>query len=292
MTSQAQPDIEFINLILSSEGKKITDRFKLNRLKQAVQAYVNLNVTDSVVALVDYHCYVNEPDMAWHIIQEALKNSGYSEQLVIPLLRTSHMLGSWEKIKYAWNLYFENHKLEDMSLPIRSTFIGDCNLYIDTSIVPMHLKTLARELLGINSDKISLYLEQLNECDISLRTYQKVIEKALNIIHSYYVVHAWDHKTKFTIDGIVIYVSNQHLTDKDAIMMAQELDDRILQDEDIDFQLEADNIQVIFTNKNLDDIPQDFNPFAEDENEDKALIELVKNRMATDSKDAIEIELN
>ena len=138
--------------------------------------------------------------------------------------------------------------------------------------------------------RTSQKLEWLDYLGISLENYRKVIDI---ITAEFSKEFNGDIEYYFTCreDDILLLLYNKNWTDKETLEITQIINDAILEVNDVNFQLEADLIQILAINCNPDRIPKNFDIY-DNESEDEELFKLVSSRKSQYSSNSEEFALD
>ena len=126
MTLQPQIDVDFINEMLFSHGKKVLDPFRLNRLDKAIKAMEKVDPIQAAAARSDYLTHINDNYLALEYLKRAISKYGYQIPFAICQIRIAYRIGDWTLIKNAWNYLFDHADLEKLEAHNVQGFINDC----------------------------------------------------------------------------------------------------------------------------------------------------------------------
>lgn len=273
MTPQPKIDVEFINDMLSYEGRKDLSPFKLNRLDKAIKILERGDSAQGAAARADYYCYINQPYNALKVLDEVIKRYGYGKMIARSTFRAAMAIGEWEVIKTTIN-----DIIECKELFLKTDFIEkyiDCHcLYLDNSSKFINVLT---DYKVTNPNEISSHISerknQLLEQDCSLSVYRKVLAIAFQTIYKKYSILL---DSEFRLNNMQIIISSKHWTLEETVELTEDINNEILKNTDIDFQIAADDIEVFCINFSKDKLPDDFVYYDDD---DSDLIKLVQKRM-------------
>ncbi len=277
MSLQRQSDVGFINNIFAQEGRKTLDVFKLGRLDKAIKALERNDPSQGAAARADYYTYNNQSELAFATLDKAIKQYGYSQMLGRVQVRTAKSIGNWLLIKkYTERLLMT--KDFELRLPDLSNYIEDSAMHLDNSndfikILQLHdVKEYERIYSDIES-KRDWYLKQGGD----LSVYRKVLEITIKTIKSKYSLPL---EMEFRTQSLQLIVSNSYWSLEETAELTKEINNAILEQEDLDFQLAADDIEVFCINFSIDKLPKDFVYYEDNDND---LIEIIETRMANNS---------
>lgn len=268
-----QLDVGYINDILSSEGRKNLDPFKMNRLNKAVQLLERQDGAQGIAARADYYTYINKPEQALKITRKAVEYYGYDLQLTRSLVRAAIEFARWDLLKKVF---------EDILI---STQLASETYFLDTyikfSCFNIDNSGEFEGILDANNvqgrDQIYSYISSLNaqllSQDCSLEVYRKVLSKSFRAIYNKYNGH---FMADFRIQNLQLIIFNKHWSLEETLELTEDVNSAILEDTDIDFQIAADEIEVFCINFPIENLPEDFVYFEDDDDE---LIKLVQTRM-------------
>lgn len=284
MSLQPQGDVEFINTMFAQEGRKTSDVFKLKRLDKAIKVLERNDPSQGAAARADYYTYNNQFELALSTLDNAIKQSGYSEMLGYTQVRTAKSIGNWDLLKqYTERLLMrKDFKLSHADI---LRYIEDSTMYFDNSGDFMKILQLydIKEYESIYSNiesRIDWYLKQ----DGDLSVYRKILEITSKTIRLKYLLPL---DMEFRTYSLQLIVSNNYWSLEETVELTKEINDAILKQDDLDFQIAADDIEVFCINFSIDKLPKDFVYYEENDND---LIELIENRMANNSSPEIDGE--
>ncbi|OLF40818.1 MULTISPECIES: hypothetical protein [unclassified Psychrobacter] len=275
MSLQPQSDVEFINTMFAQEGKKTFDVFKLKRLDRAVKALERNDPSQGAAARADYYIYTNQLELAFITLDKAIKQNGYNQMFGQTQVRAAKSIGRWPLLKqYSEKLLLRKEFKISKEDVLR--YIEDSTMYLDNS--GDFIKVLdfydikERDFIYSNiQSRIDWYLKQNGD----LSVYQKVLELVVKTIKLKYSLPL---DIEFRTKSLQLIISNKHWTLEETIELNKEINNAILDHDDIDFQIAADDIEVFCINIPISNIPEDFVYYEENDDD---LIELVEARMAS-----------
>lgn len=273
MTIQPKIDIEFINQILNSYGKKTTNPFHLNRLDIAISQLEKHDLIEGISARADYLQYINEYDEALNLIDSTIEKFGNKEFLLMIKIKILSHLVNWDLLKKTWQDFFSLFEPNTQTYA-HKIYLTHSQVFLDNDFVSNFYLPLEEEILY--KEKIKNHLNQLNDLDISLDTYRTVIGLTYKVLSESYSLLDFDYALNFNADSVQFIVENFSWQTDDIKQLYQEVNEAILAIDDVDFQTEADNIEVIFINFPIENLPSDFRL---DDDDDSDLIETVTQRM-------------
>lgn len=284
MSLQPQSDVGFINTIFAQDGIKALDVFKLRRLDKAIKALERNDPSQGAAARADYYIYNNQSELAFSTLDKAIKQNGYSQMFGYTQVRAAKSIGNWSLLK----LYSERMLMrKDFELSTKDVlrYIEDSTMYLDNS--GNFLKILQSfdikdyDLIYSNIQaRIDWYLKQGGD----LSVYRKVLEIAIKTIKLKYSLPL---DIEFRSHSLQFIVSNEYWSLEETVELTKEINDAILEQDDLDFQIAADDIEVFCINIPISKIPENFVYYEDD---DSDLIELVETRMANNPSPEIDGE--
>ena len=270
------PDTKFLNQILDSQGKKQLDAFTINRLNLAVKALSRIDSSLAAAAEADVLTYNNEYIKALKLLTKNIVKHGYSSNFLDSQLRAANSSCDWHISESIWNEYLAKYKFNNLPDNLKFRYIQFLSLYAITNQF---------DELTQASEK----LQRLNYLGISLENYRKIVDiisaefsKKFNGDIEYYFA--------FREEDVLLLLYNKNWTDEETLEITKIINDGILEVNDVNFQLEADLIQILAVNCNPDRIPKDFDIY-DDESEDEELFELVSSRKSQYSSNSEEFAL-
>lgn len=284
MSLQRQSDVGFINNIFVQEGRKTLDVFKLRRLDKAIKALERNDPSQGAAARADYYNYNNQSELAFATLDKAIKQYGYSQILGRVQVRTAKSIGNWLLIKkYTERLLMR--KDFELRLPDLSNYIEDSAMHLDNSddfikILQLHDVKEYEHICSDIQSRRDWYLKQGGD----LSVYRKVLEITIKTIKSKYSLPL---EMEFRTQSLQLIVSNSYWSLEETAELTKEINNAILEQEDLDFQIAADDIEVFCINFSIDKLPKDFVYYEDDDND---LIELIETRMANNSSPEIDGE--
>lgn len=275
MSLQPQSDVEFINAMFAQEGRKTLDVFKLKRLDRAIKVLERNDPSQGAAARADYYIYTNQPELAFITLDKAIKQNGYNQMFGQTQVRAAKSIGRWPLLKqYSEKLLLRKEFKISKEDVLR--YIEDSTMYLDNS--GDFIKVLdfydikERDFIYSNiQSRIDWYLKQNGD----LSVYQKVLELVVKTIKLKYSLPL---DIEFRTKSLQLIISNKHWTLEETIELNKEINNAILDHDDIDFQIAADDIEVFCINIPISNIPEDFVYYEENDDD---LIELVEARMAS-----------
>ncbi len=274
MSLQPQSDVEFINTMFAQEGKKTFDVFKLKRLDRAVKALERNDPSQGAAARADYYIYTNQLELAFITLDKAIKQNGYNQMFGHTQVRVAKSIGNWPLLKqYSEKLLLR----KDFKLSHEDVlrYIEDSTMYLDNSgdfIKVLRLYDIKERdsIYSSIQSRIDWYLRQ----DGDLSVYRKVLEIAIKTIKFKYSLPL---DIEFRTKSLQLIVSSKYWSLEETIELTKEINNAILEHDDIDFQIAADDIEVFCINIPISNIPEGFVYY---EDNDDSLIELIESRMA------------
>ena len=268
-----QPDVGYINEILSSKGRKSLNPFKINRLDKAIHRLEGYDSFQGVAARADYYTYINEPERALEITHKAVEYHGYDLKIARSLVRAAIEFSHWDLIKETFEEILISTELSDES-SFLDTYIRLSCWNIDNS---GRFKGILETNDVGNRDQIYSYIDSLSiqllseGCD--LEVYRKVLSKSFRAIYNKYNVN---FIADFRIQSLQLIISNRYWSLEETLELTEDINNAISQDSDVDFQISADEIEVFCINFPVESLPEDFVYYEDDDDE---LIKLVQTRM-------------
>lgn len=285
MNAQPKVDVEFINQILNSHGKKTTNPFHLNRLDIAISQLEKHDLIEGISARADYLQYINEYDEALNLIDSTIEKFGNKEFLLMIKIKILSHSVNWDLLKKTWQDFFSLFEPNTQTYA-HKIYLTHSQVFLDNDFVSNFYLPLEEEILY--KEKIKNHLNQLNDLDISLDTYRTVIGLTYKVLSESYSLLDFDYALNFNADSVQFIVENFSWQTDDIKQLYQEVNEAILAIDDVDFQTEADNIEVIFINFPIENLPSDFRL---DDDDDSDLIEIVTQRMQDDDSEMIKLEV-
>lgn len=275
MSLQPQGDVEFINTMFAQEGRKTSDIFKLRRLDNAIKALEHSDPIQGASARAYYYCHKNQYALAISFLDKAIKENGYNQILASTkaiIIRTN---GDWGLLKAESEklLLMKEFKVEQERI-IR--YIRDSELYIDNTGKFMEVlsKYNIEERHQISS-QIELKAKQVISQGIDLSTYRKVLAISINEINKEYDLSLG---IEFNTANLQIVFSSELWTLEETVDLTKKINRAILNEDDLDFQIAADEIEVFCVNIPINKLPEDFVYYEDDD--DESLVKLIETRMA------------
>ena len=287
MTAQPQVDVNFINEMLVPRGKKDLDPFRLNRLDKSISVFEKHDPIQGAGARIDYFIHINQLDMAAKHLEMAKRKFGFYEFFASSQVRIANRTTGWEGVKEAWNYYFNNLSFKEINPKEAMSFIKDCNWYagydlpVFDEIEKVHFSDVQRLKLEIDG-----FANKLFEVNVSLSTYRKVASIITKTIYENYRINT-KHESHINED-MKIFIVYENWTDEEVLELTAKVNEAILAIDDVNFQVEADNIEVLFLNFEVRKLPSDFSVYEDD---DSDLVNIVSKRMNDDNEELIKIEV-
>lgn len=268
-----QPDVGYINDILANEGRKNLDPFKMNRLNKAIQLLEREDGVQGIAARADYYTYNNEPKQALEITRKAIEYYGYDLHLIRSLVRAAIEMSHWDFLKT-----FLEGVLTSKSLNLENEFL---DVYIKFSCLYLDSSGKFKDILDAKRvekrehiySHIDVSNAQILDQGCTLEVYREVLSKSFRAIYDKYALHL---ETDFRAHNLQLIISNSHWSLEETVELTEDINNAILENSDIDFQLASDEIEVFCINFPIENVPEDFVYY---EDEDDELIKLVQSRM-------------
>jgi len=276
MSLQPQGDIEFINAMFAQEGRKTLNPFKLKRLDDAIKALEHTDPIQGISARAYYYCHQNQYELAISFLDKAIKKNGYNHIFANTKVIVVRTTSNWSLLKSESEnlLMAAEFKVEEERV---IKYITDSELYVDNTGKFMEvLNKYNIEDRHQISAQIELKAEQLTSKGIDLLTYRKILSISIKEINKEYDVSL---NIEFNIDKLQLIFSSEFWTFEETVDLTKKINRTILNDDDLDFQIAADEIEVFCVNIPINKIPQDFIYYEDNDNDDD-LIELIETRMA------------
>lgn len=270
------PDVKFLNQILDLQGKKQLDVFTINRLNLAVKALSRIDPSLAASAEADVLTYTNKHTQSLRLLDKNIVKYGYTSNFLDSQLRAADGLGDWRVVESIWNKYLAKYELANLTKNLKARYINFLGLYAISNQFDALTQTSVR-------------LKRLNVLGISLETYRKVLD-IISAVHSKEFNGDIEYHFSFREDDILLLLCNEKWTDEETLEITQIINDALLEVNDVNFQLEADLIQILAINCNPDRIPNDFDIY-DDESEDEELFKLVSSRKSQYSSNSEEFAL-
>ncbi len=240
VSAYPQIDLDIIEDILLSNGKKSLSPFRLNRLKNAIQAVKERNIEEGIKLEAYYLAYCNSMDEALIYINKAIQSYPYSLTLKETYVSISIINGDWSLMNEAFRQYCQFNPKINEAWKDRIVFF--CRLYEDA--------LLAHELFP-ESDLIeldtyaSLMKQTRKNLNVSLETYRECL-RLMNVVLS----ENYDGDPHWLVSSenyisIVAYIENS--TPEDTIQMTNELLDRVLNSENKTLISESESLVTYFS---------------------------------------------
>lgn len=274
MSLQRQSDVGFINNMFAQEGRKTLDVFKLGRLDKAIKALERNDPSQGAAARADYYTYNNQSELAFITLDKAIEQYGYNQLFGRAQVRAAKLIGNWLLIKQYTERLLMSKEFE-LDPPELLNYISDSAIHLDSSgdfvkILQLHdIKEYEHICSNIQSQK-DRYLKQ----DGDLSVYRKVLEITIKTIKFKYSLPL---DINFRTQSLQLVVSNSYWSLEETAELTKEINNAILEQDDLDFQIAADDIEVFCINFSIDKLPEDFVYYEDNDND---LIELIETRMA------------
>lgn len=273
MSLQPQGDVEFINTMFAQEGRKTLNPFKLKRLDNAIKALEYRDTIQGISARAYYYCHQNQYELAMSFLDKAIKENGYNQIFAntkVIIVRTN---GEWSLLKSeSENLLMTTEFNVEEERIIK--YITDSELYIDNTGKFMEiLNKYGIEERHQISSQIELKAEQVISQGVDLSTYRKVLAISIKEINKEYDLSL---SIEFNTTNLQIIFSSDLWTSEETVDLTKKINRAILSDEDLDFQIAADDIEVFCINFPIEKLPEDFIYYEENDDD---LIELIESRM-------------
>ena len=273
MSLQPQGDVEFINTMFAQEGRKALNPFKLKRLDNAIKALEYRDTIQGISARAYYYCHQNQYELAMSFLDKAIKENGYNQIFAntkVIIVRTN---GEWSLLKSeSENILMTTEFNVEEERIIK--YITDSELYIDNTGKFMEiLNKYGIEERHQISSQIELKAEQVISQGVDLSTYRKVLAISIKEINKEYDLSL---SIEFNTTNLQIIFSSDLWTSEETVDLTKKINRAILSDEDLDFQIAADDIEVFCINFPIEKLPEDFIYYEENDDD---LIELIESRM-------------
>lgn len=277
-------DVDFINQVFGTEGRKTTDKFRLNRLDKAITALENNNLIQGKTARATFLSYQNQHEQAVALLQDLMKT--YNSFVFSVFYNIVSVAGDFDKIRDTWLLYQEI--TNDFNNDTFQILLDDCVHYLDIQLLQENNRQQAtHDLLELMNDR----LEKLDNFDISIDNYRKMIALVYQIIQKDFLVFSLGYDFHCVADGIVLIFHYDGWQDKDLAQLFDNVNQAILAVDDVDFQLEMDNIVILFSRDKVEKLPKDFKIDSLYFESDEPLIQQIYQRMQNHDHDMIKLDL-
>lgn len=288
MSLRPQVRIGIINDVFSHEGKKIDDLFELKKLRDAISALERNDPIQGAAARADYLSYTNQPDQALITISRATKKYGNNAFFVLSKTNASEYMGEWNFIKKTYEEVLMSEKTNRTNENLQR-YIELCDLYIDntgnfTNIMQSYEVKDYKKF----SSNIDLMEQKLLGQDITLATYRKTVKIALTTVFEKYSMPL---SLTFSAINLQFIISSVLWSDENTLDMTNAINDAIMEDDDLDFQVEADDIEVFCINFPVEQVPDDFSYYGEDSEFDSEFENLIQSRMDVNTSPEIDGEI-
>lgn len=284
MSLQPKTDIDFINSIFLSEGKKVTDLFKLRRLDKAIKALEHSDPIQGASARAFFYSYQNQSELAMNFLEKSIKEKGYHQQLASIKVVILRINGDWKLLKSESEKLLLNKDFKIAEERI-VRYVRDSELSIDNTDKFMEIlnKYDIADRDQINS-QIELKSKQIMDQGVDLLTYRKILDISIKVINSIYDLTLG---IEFRTESLQLIFSSTFWTLEETIELTKNINEAILNEDDVDFQIAADDIEVFCINFSIDKLPEDFVYY---EDNDDGLIELIETRMTNNPSPEIDGE--
>lgn len=284
MSLQPNTDIDFINSIFLSEGKKVTDLFKLRRLDNAIKALEHSDPIQGASARAFFYSYKNQTELAMDFLEKTIREKGYHQQLASIKVVILRINGNWKLLKSESENFLLNKDFKvDEERVVR--YVRDSELSVDNTDKFMEIldKYDVADRDEINS-RIELKSKQIISQGIDLQTYRKILDISVKVINSIYDLTLG---IEFRTESLQLIFSSTFWTLEETVELTKNINEAILNEDDVEFQIAADDIEVFCINFSIDKLPEDF-VYYEDNDDD--LIELIETRMKDNSSPEVDGE--
>lgn len=283
MIPQKNPDVDYINQVFGTEGRKITDKFRLNRLDKAITALENNSLIQGKTARAIFLSYQNQHEEALALLQDLMKS--YNSFVFSAFYNIISVAGDFDKIRDTWLLYQGMTNDFDNELEI---FVRYCIEYLDIEFLQENNRQqVIPDLLELMSDR----LEKLDDFDISIDNYRKMIALVYQTIQKDFLIFRLGYDFHCAEDGIVLIFYYDGWQDDDLAQLFDNVNQAILAVDDVDFQLEMDNVAILFSRDKVEKLPEDFQIDSLYFDSDEPLIQQMYQRMQNHDNDMIKLDL-
>lgn len=268
-----QVRVGIINDVFSYERKKIEDLEILKQLNDAVSALERSDTIQGIAARADYYSYRDQPEYAFELINRAIRKHGYHLFFALSKMKAADCMADWSLIKQSYEQALMCDHLEPDEVTLQR-YIEKSQLYIDNTgsfldILKAHKSVDYKQIYS----EINLMREQVLMQGCDLTTYRKIIKIAIRTILDRYVISL---SLSFKTNSLQFVVSSESWSNQEAADMSKLINDAIMSEDDIDFQLAADEIEVFCINFPIAKLPDNFVYYEENDDD---LIELIETRM-------------
>lgn len=286
MNIDPQVDIDIINELLVNEHRKVSNPFKLNRLRNAIGAFKEDDYLQGIALEANYCVYLNQPRKGYEFVKDAIKKHGNHFVLANSLFTCANVLGDWQLVKDA----LENILTLDMSDINKHEFL---DIYNHQSIMNLDdsgkFYNILANFYAIEEqqkikDNFTIKANMLVEHDVSIMTFRKILKVAIAQIYAIYSLN-------FNVllsdqENLQLVFSSNYWSTEDTIQLTSLINDAILAVDDDDFQVEADEVEVFCINFSVDKLPENFSIYNDTDDD---LAYLVESRMKDTPKPNLEV---
>lgn len=276
-------DVDFINQVFGTEGRKTTDKFRLNRLDKAITALENNNLIQGKTARATFLSYQNQHEQAVALLQDLMKT--YNSFVFSVFYNIVSVAGDFDKIRDTWRLYQKMTNDFDNELDI---FIRYCIDYLDIEFLQENNRyQVIPDLLEL----INYRLEKVDDFDISIDNYRRMIALVYHVIRKDFLIVRLGYDFHCVEDGIVLIFHYDGWQDDDLAKLFENVNQAVLAVDDVDFQLEMDNVAILFSRDKVEKLPEDFQIDSLYFDSDEPLIQQIYQRMQNHDNDMIKLDL-
>lgn len=286
MNTDPQVDIDIINDMLVNEHRKVSNPFKLKRLRNAIAAFKKDDYLQGIALEASYCVYINQPKKGYELVKNAIKKHGNHFILAHALFACANELGDWPLVKSA----LENILTLDVSDIDKHDFL---DIYNHQSIMNVDdsgkFYNILEGFYAIEEqqkikDNFAMTANMLVEHDVSIMTFRKILKVAIAQIYATYSLN-------FNVllsdpKDLQLVFSSDYWSIEDTIEMTTLINDAILAIDDDDFQVEADEVEVFCINFSMDKLPENFSIYNDTDDD---LTDLIKSRMKDTPKPNLEV---
>lgn len=286
MNIDPQVDIDIINELLVNEHRKVSNPFKLNRLRNAIGAFKEDDYLQGIALEASYCVYLNQPRKGYELVKDAIEKHGNHFVLANSLFTCANVLGDWQLVKDA----LENILTLDMSDINKHEFL---DIYNHQSIMNLDdsgkFYNILANFYAIEEqqkikDNFISKANMLVEHDVSIMTFRKILKVAIAQIYAIYSLN-------FNVllsdqENLQLVFSSNYWSTEDTIHLTSLINDAILAVDDDDFQVEADEVEVFCINFSVDKLPENFSIYNDTDDD---LAYLVESRMKDTPKPNLEV---
>lgn len=283
MIPKKNPDIDYINQVFGTEGRKITDKFRLNRLNKAITALEENDWIQGKTARAIFLSYQNQHEEALALLQDLMKS--YNSFVFSAFYNIVTVAGDFDKIRDTWLLYQGMTNDFDNELEI---FVRYCIDYLDIEFLQENNRHQAiPDLLSLLNSR----LEKINNFDISIDNYRRMIALVYHVIRKDFLIFRLMCDFHCVADGIVLIFHYDGWQDDELAQLFDNVNQAILAVDDVDFQLEMDNVAILFSRDKVEKLPEDFQIDSLYFDSDEPLIQQIYQRMQNHDNDMIKLDL-